>query len=236
MTGMDGEEVVDWNEYRLSVQRTKMEELKRAMAATVIQSGPGGHCTVCGSTVSGEGGNGRWFETENGSECARCHGERAKGWTAGRSGDDYEGIVLSQMMERKGRSEGMRSGGKTKRSSVATSSGNGEGDEGGAGRECSTEFEVESVIGWRVQKDLREYYLVKWKGYDLKESTWVPGEGMANAMEEVLKFKEKVTSNANTVCTEHHETESIVPCWSCAGNNNSGLLRVEDVPFDCAIY
>ena len=68
----------------------------------------------------------------------------------------------------------------------------------------------------------------------MAESTWVSEQGMSNAMEEVTKFKDHIARNGNTICRNHgEEMESIVPCWTCAGTNNSGLLNLKDIPFDC---
>ena len=44
--------------------------------------------------------------------------------------------------------------------------------------ELADEFEVEKIIGKRFDANNKVEYLVKWKGYGLREATWEPHKNM----------------------------------------------------------
>ena len=50
------------------------------------------------------------------------------------------------------------------------------------------EYEVENIIGKRVNGNYNEY-LVKWKNYSIEESTWEPESNLINAKKSILKFE-----------------------------------------------
>lgn len=41
----------------------------------------------------------------------------------------------------------------------------------------------------------KEQYRVKWQGYSEEESTWEPIRNLADCIEEVIKFNEKLAQN-----------------------------------------
>ncbi len=51
-------------------------------------------------------------------------------------------------------------------------------------------FEIEEIISMRKIKN-KKYYLVKWKGFGVEESTWEPYENVKNCKEILKKFEEK---------------------------------------------
>ncbi len=57
----------------------------------------------------------------------------------------------------------------------------------------SEEFEVEKILQKRIFKNKVEY-LVKWKGYDVYDSTWEPLSNLTNC-QSLLKQFEKASSS-----------------------------------------
>jgi transposase InsO family protein len=62
--------------------------------------------------------------------------------------------------------------------------------EGGDDIEQEDEYEVEAILGRRQRRD-RVQYLVKWKGYEVKESTWEPADHLIHAGSIVAEYEEK---------------------------------------------
>ncbi|XP_055306661.1 chromobox protein homolog 1-like [Sitodiplosis mosellana] len=65
----------------------------------------------------------------------------------------------------------------------------------------SDEHEVEAIIGHRVFRG-KEQYLVKWRGYDVQESTWEPIQYLFNVMDlvaEYVKNKEEKTKELDYI-------------------------------------
>lgn len=57
------------------------------------------------------------------------------------------------------------------------------------------EWEVEKVLGSQIDADTSEhFYLVKWKGYSVKENTWEPKKNLSNCRNLIREF-EKTMSN-----------------------------------------
>lgn len=54
----------------------------------------------------------------------------------------------------------------------------------------SKEYEVEEILQCKKLRG-KTHYLVKWKGYQLEESTWEPLQNLKNAPEALKKFREK---------------------------------------------
>ncbi|CEL52814.1 hypothetical protein RSOLAG1IB_11159 [Rhizoctonia solani AG-1 IB] len=51
------------------------------------------------------------------------------------------------------------------------------------------EYEVEGIMDSKEEKG-KWFYLVKWKGYGPKESTWEPKGNLKNAAKHLKKYKE----------------------------------------------
>ena len=53
------------------------------------------------------------------------------------------------------------------------------------------EYEVETILNKRKLRSRDTEYLVKWRGYHVKEWTWVPSSDLGNAKKAVQDFEEK---------------------------------------------
>ena len=53
-----------------------------------------------------------------------------------------------------------------------------------------SEYEVEEFLSKKRRKE-GWYYLVKWAGYELQESTWEPYENIKECKDQLKKFEEK---------------------------------------------
>lgn len=53
------------------------------------------------------------------------------------------------------------------------------------------EYEVEKIIDKRIRKNVIEY-LVKWKGYDVWESTWLPMKNLNNTKELIQEYEHNI--------------------------------------------
>jgi hypothetical protein len=60
-------------------------------------------------------------------------------------------------------------------------------------------YEVESILAEKESPDKRLYYLVKWKGYSTKESTWEPIENLVGAEEVLERYRRRHPSNRQEV-------------------------------------
>ena len=51
------------------------------------------------------------------------------------------------------------------------------------------EYEVETILNKRKLRSRDTEYLVKWRGYHVKEATWVPSSDLGNAKKAVQDFE-----------------------------------------------
>ena len=51
------------------------------------------------------------------------------------------------------------------------------------------EYEVETILNKRKLRSRDTQYLVKWRGYHVKEATWVPSSDLGNAKKAVQDFE-----------------------------------------------
>ena len=51
------------------------------------------------------------------------------------------------------------------------------------------EYEGETILNKRKLRSQDTEYLVKWRGYHVKEATWVPSSNLGNAMRAVQDFE-----------------------------------------------
>lgn len=59
------------------------------------------------------------------------------------------------------------------------------------------EYEVEDILKCRNHKQIRNKYLVKWRGFHEKEATWVVTRDMMNVKEVVERFEKTRTKGSN---------------------------------------
>jgi hypothetical protein len=57
------------------------------------------------------------------------------------------------------------------------------------------EFEVEEILDRRVRRNQTQY-LVKWVGYPDHDNTWEPESHLANAKDQILRFRFQVGNNS----------------------------------------
>jgi hypothetical protein len=57
--------------------------------------------------------------------------------------------------------------------------------------EGQEEYEIEAIILHRLHKNRETTYLIKWKGYNSSENSWIPESELTNAEEELNAYKER---------------------------------------------
>ena len=55
--------------------------------------------------------------------------------------------------------------------------------------ETHEKYKVETILNKRKLRSRDTEYLVKWRGYHMKEATWVPSSDLGNAKEAVQDFE-----------------------------------------------
>jgi hypothetical protein len=53
------------------------------------------------------------------------------------------------------------------------------------------EYEIEAIISHHLYKNRETVYLIKWKGYNSSENSWIPESELTNAEEELNAYKER---------------------------------------------
>jgi hypothetical protein len=56
--------------------------------------------------------------------------------------------------------------------------------------EGQEEYEIEAIISHRLYKNRETTYLIKWKGYNSSENSWISESELTNAEEELNAYKE----------------------------------------------
>jgi hypothetical protein len=56
--------------------------------------------------------------------------------------------------------------------------------------EGQEEYKIEAIISHRLHKNRETTYLIKWKGYNSSENSWIPESELTNAEEELNAYKE----------------------------------------------
>ena len=54
-----------------------------------------------------------------------------------------------------------------------------------------TEYEVEKILDFKLSKNKKKLFLVKWKGYNEEYNSWEPEENLTNAKQILKKFFSK---------------------------------------------
>jgi hypothetical protein len=57
--------------------------------------------------------------------------------------------------------------------------------------EGQEEYEIEAIISHRLHKNRETTYLIKWKGYNSSENSWISESELANAEEELDAYKKR---------------------------------------------
>jgi hypothetical protein len=57
--------------------------------------------------------------------------------------------------------------------------------------EGQEEYEIEAIISHRLHKNRETTYLIKWKGYNSSENSWISESELTNAEEELNAYKER---------------------------------------------
>ncbi|KAK5956998.1 hypothetical protein OHC33_001367 [Knufia fluminis] len=70
--------------------------------------------------------------------------------------------------------------------------------ESSSGELSEAEYEVEQVLKHRRTKDKGKEYLIKWKGYDLDESTWEPEENLSGSQSFIQEYQDRINQKVST--------------------------------------
>jgi len=60
------------------------------------------------------------------------------------------------------------------------------------------EFEVEAILGKKVNREGNIFYRIKWKGFDLRYATWEPAENVSNAPKLIENYEKSLKTDGNT--------------------------------------
>ena len=69
--------------------------------------------------------------------------------------------------------------------------------------ESDEEYEVERILDKKIISEAA-HYLVKWKEYDISESTWEPKQNLKNCARTLQCFERRIEENLWMMMTEHH--------------------------------
>ena len=69
--------------------------------------------------------------------------------------------------------------------------------------EPDEEYEVERILGKKIISGA-VHYLVKWKEYDISESTWEPKQNLKNCVRMLQCFERRIGENLWMMTTGHH--------------------------------
>jgi len=82
-----------------SIERMKLNLFKLEHVAGYLDV-DGRRCSVCKSRFTGMDGRGQWYDSEDATcFCERCHHRHKNGLPRAHSHDDYEGIILSNILK-----------------------------------------------------------------------------------------------------------------------------------------
>jgi hypothetical protein len=59
------------------------------------------------------------------------------------------------------------------------------------------EFEVEAILGRKVNREGKVFYRIKWKGFDLRYATWEPEDNVSNAPKLIETYEKTLKSDGN---------------------------------------
>jgi len=59
------------------------------------------------------------------------------------------------------------------------------------------EFEVEAILGKKVNREGTVFYRIKWKGFDLRYATWEPAENVSNAPKLIENYEKSLKADGN---------------------------------------
>ena len=71
----------------------------------------------------------------------------------------------------------------------------------------SDEYEVEEIIGKRLNQKGQTQYLIKWQGYSLKESTWEPAENLQKIKPMIRVYEENSKKKTNEESLPNKQSE-----------------------------
>jgi hypothetical protein len=57
--------------------------------------------------------------------------------------------------------------------------------------EGQEEYKIEAIFSHRLHKNRETTYLIKWKGYNSSENSWIPESELTNAEEELNDYKKR---------------------------------------------
>lgn len=70
-------------------------------------------------------------------------------------------------------------------------------------------YEVDKILAEKQSPDKKMYYLIKWKGYNSKESTWEPIENLAGAPEVLERYRRRHPSDRQEIVQDWRITRQV---------------------------
>lgn len=77
-----------------------------------------------------------------------------------------------------------------------------------------TEYEVEKILDFKLTKNKKKLFLVKWKGYNEEYNSWEPEENLTNAKQILKKFLSKPKLIKKKDKIEDDQNNSTILCLS----------------------
>ncbi|CAG8813211.1 5391_t:CDS:2, partial [Racocetra persica] len=70
------------------------------------------------------------------------------------------------------------------------------------------EYEVEAIINWKKENG-KDYYMIKWLGYDERHNTWEPIENLKNCTELLRQFRKSRATKRVTMSDDDEYKDSV---------------------------
>ncbi len=89
-----------------------------------------------------------------------------------------------------------------------------------------TEYEVEKILDFKLSKNKKKLFLVKWKGYNEEYNSWEPEENLTNAKQILKKFlsKPKIIKKKDKI--EDDQNNSTILCLS--DDQSKKVIEIND--------
>ena len=89
-----------------------------------------------------------------------------------------------------------------------------------------TEYEVEKILDFKLSKNKKKLFLVKWKGYNEEYNSWEPEENLTNAKQILKKFLSKPKLIKKKDKIEDDQNNSTILCLS--DDQSKKVIEIND--------